>query len=60
MLTGGGKHLLTKVSDRLSAEGGWYEKRSMMGRKKVDRNTYCCYIFDGSLKMKYQASLMLK
>ena len=38
MLMGGGKHLLTKVSDRLSAEGGWYDKIDD-GTKKVDRNT---------------------
>ena len=26
MLTGGGKHLLTQVSDRLRRKGGWYDK----------------------------------
>ena len=33
--------------------------RSMMGRKKVDRNTLLLLHFDGSLKDEPQASLML-
>ena len=49
MLTG--VNLLTKVSDRFRRERRSVGMiRSMMGRKKVDRNTLLLLHFDGSLK----------